>query len=132
MKEIDKKRPILILVAVAIALLSFFGASRIATSTDFHASSIATLDEKKTTVLELTAAAAAASAAITLMPGDTATPIADKLADLSTHFLIVLCALHYPPIFRYRHSQNPRPEAIYLRPGDCPGHTRQRQAVQSN
>ncbi len=93
MKEIDKKRPILILVAVAIALLSFFGASRIATSTDFHASSIATLDEKKTTVLELTAAAAAASAAITLMPGDTATPIADKLADLSTHFLIVLCAI---------------------------------------
>ena len=93
MKEIDKKRPILILIAVAIALLSFFGASRVATSMDFHANSIATLEEKKTTVLELTAAAAASSAAITLLPGDTATPIADKLADLSTHFLIVLCAI---------------------------------------
>ncbi len=93
MKEIDKKRPILILIAVAIALLSFFGASKVATSTDFHANSIASLDEKKATVLELTAAAAAASAAITLIPGDTATPIADKLADLSTHFLIVLCAI---------------------------------------
>ena len=45
MKEIDKKRPILILVAVAIALLSFFGASRIDTSTVLHASCIATLDE---------------------------------------------------------------------------------------
>ena len=93
MKEIDKKRPILILIAVAIALLSFFGASKVATSTDFHANSIASLDEKNATVLELTAAAAAASAAITLIPGDTATPIADKLADLSTHFLIVLCAI---------------------------------------
>ena len=35
----------------------------------------------------------AASAAITLLPGDTATPIAEKLADLSGYFLIVLCAI---------------------------------------
>ena len=39
------------------------------------------------------AASAAASAAITLIPGDVATPIADKLADLSSHFLLVLCAV---------------------------------------
>lgn len=93
MKETNKKRPILVIVAIAVALLSFFGAARVATSAEFHADSIATLDDKKTTVLELTAAATAASAAITLIPGDTATPIADKLADLSTHFLIVLCAI---------------------------------------
>ena len=43
--------------------------------------------------MELTAASTAASAAITLLPGDTATPIADKLADLSGYFLIVLCAI---------------------------------------
>lgn len=93
MKETNKKRPILVIVAIAVALLSFFGAARVATSAEVHAESIATLDDKKTTVLELTAAATAASAAITLIPGDTATPIADKLADLSTHFLIVLCAI---------------------------------------
>lgn len=39
----------------------------------------AALEEKQTTVLELSAASAAASAAITLIPGDVATPIADKL-----------------------------------------------------
>ena len=44
-------------------------------------------------MLELTAASTAASAAITLLPGDTATPIAEKLADLSGYFLIVLCAI---------------------------------------
>ena len=45
-------------------------------------------------VLELTAASTAASAAITLLPGDAATPIAEKLADLSTGFLLVLCAIY--------------------------------------
>lgn len=44
-------------------------------------------------MLELTAASTAASAAITLLPGDAATPIAEKLADLSGYFLIVLCAI---------------------------------------
>lgn len=44
-------------------------------------------------MLELTAASTAASAAITLLPGDTATPIAEKLADLSSHFIVVLCAI---------------------------------------
>ena len=44
-------------------------------------------------MLELTAASTAASAAITLLPGDTATPIAEKLADLSSHFMVVLCAI---------------------------------------
>lgn len=44
--------------------------------------------------MELTAASTAASAAITLLPGDTATPIAEKLADLSSYFLVVLCAIY--------------------------------------
>ncbi len=51
------------------------------------------LDLKKKTVLELTAAATASSAAITMIPGDIGTPIADKLADLSGYMLIVLCAV---------------------------------------
>ena len=54
---------------------------------------IESLEKKQETVLELTAASTAASVAITLLPGDAATPIADKLADLSGYFLIVLCAI---------------------------------------
>lgn len=49
---------------------------------------------KKATVMELTAVSTGASAAITLIPGDTGTPIANKLADLSSYFLLVLCAIY--------------------------------------
>jgi len=79
--------------AVILALASIFGVAKLTTDPAFYQKSIAALEEKQETVLELTAASTAASAAITLLPGDTATPIADKLADLSGYFLIVLCAI---------------------------------------
>lgn len=87
------KKTIKVIVSILIALISVFYLSKFATSTDFHAKTIASLDEKKSTVLELTAASTAASAAVTLLPGDTATPIAEKLTDLSSYFLIVICAI---------------------------------------
>ncbi len=58
-----------------------------------HKAVLDSLDEKKTTVLELTAAATAASALITLIPGDVATPIAEKITDLTGYLLVVLCAI---------------------------------------
>ena len=86
-------RIICVAVAVILALASIFGVAKLTTDPAFYQKSIAALEEKQETVLELTAASTAASAAITLLPGDTATPIADKLADLSGYFLIVLCAI---------------------------------------
>mgnify|MGYP004661978743 FL=1 len=88
-----RKQIIKIIIPLIIALLSIFVLARFTTSTEYHAKTIQSLDEKKTTVMELTAASTAASAVITLIPGDTGTPIAEKLADLSSYFLIVLCAL---------------------------------------
>lgn len=79
---------------VLAALLSIFVLTKYAVSPDSHRATIAALEDKRTTVMELTAASTAASAAITLLPGDAATPIADKLADLSTYFLLVLCAIY--------------------------------------
>lgn len=92
----DKKyvKILKIVVPLIIALLSIFVISRYATSISFHAKTIEALDEKKDTVLQLTAVSTSASAAITLIPGDVATPIAEKLADLSTYFIIVLCAIY--------------------------------------
>ena len=81
-------------IPLLVAAASVFLISGYAASPEFHASTIASLDEKTSTVLELTAASAAASAAITLLPGDTATPIADKLAELSSYFLIVISAIY--------------------------------------
>lgn len=78
---------------IALSLVSIFVFSKHASSTSFYPNTIEALDEKKTTVMELTAASTAASAALTILPGDTVTPIAEKLADLSGYFLIVLCAI---------------------------------------
>ena len=78
---------------LAFALVLFFPVAQKTSEPAFHRHSIESLEKKQETVLELTAASTAASAAITLLPGDTATPIADKLADLSGYFLIVLCAI---------------------------------------
>ena len=78
-------RIICVAAAVILALASIFGVAKLTTDPAFYQKSIAALEEKQETVLELTAASTA--------PGDTATPIADKLADLSGYFLIVLCAI---------------------------------------
>lgn len=85
-----------ILIPLLCALLSFCVIAKYTSSPTMkiNAHAIQSLDDKKTTALELTAAATAASAAITLIPGDAGTPIADKLADLSSYFLIVVCAIY--------------------------------------
>ena len=79
---------------VVVALVSALPLRAIFTSPDTYAATIATIDEKKTTVLGLTAAAAGASAAISAIPDDVGTPIADKLMDLCSSFTIVLVALY--------------------------------------
>ena len=88
------KKVLTVVIPLIIACLSFFVAAKWATNVDTYAKTIASLDEKKQNVMELTAASTAASAAITLIPGDVATPIATKLADISGYFVIVICALY--------------------------------------
>ena len=94
MSKIDMKKILKVAVPLVVALISIFVLSKYATSTKFHEETIKALDAKKETVMELTAASTAASAAITLIPGDTATPIAEQIADLSSYFLIVICAIY--------------------------------------
>ena len=95
MKKENRKKAVSVIVPLLVALLSITLLTRIATSQAIHDTSLKTLQAKQTTVLELTAASTAASAAVTLLPGDTATPIAEKLADLSSHFMVVLCAIFW-------------------------------------
>ena len=94
MENEKQKKIIFALIPIVIALLSFFVIARFTSSTEFNAKTIQSLDDKKTTVMELTAASTAAAAAITLIPGDVGTPIANKLADLSSYFLIVFSAIY--------------------------------------
>lgn len=89
-----KVRIALAAIAVVIALLSFFVIADIASSAEAHSSTINSLDAKKSTVMGLVAASTAASAAVSMLPGDAGTPIAEKLVDLSSDFLIVITAIY--------------------------------------
>ncbi|MFR5733484.1 MAG: hypothetical protein ACLUD2_17685 [Clostridium sp.] len=86
----DKKKWIGIVLLLVFAILSFSAGANMHQAPEHHKATIAALDEKKGTVLELTVAATATSALITLIPGDVGTPIAEKVADLSGYLLIVL------------------------------------------
>lgn len=76
------------------ALVSFLLLAGKATAPDSYAGTVASIDEKVETVLKLTATSTVASAGISAIPGDTATPIATKLADFTEYFLLILCVLY--------------------------------------
>jgi len=65
-----------------------------ASAAETYSVSISTLDAKRNNILGLLAASATTSTAITVLPGDAASPIAEKLMDLSTYFMIVLAAIY--------------------------------------
>ena len=80
-------------IIIALIFTSVCVIRPLVTESNLYNSYSTSLDEKRDTVLSLTAACSTASAAITLIPGDTGTPIAEKLADFSSYFLIILCAV---------------------------------------
>ena len=81
-------------VLAVVALVSALLLSGIFSSPDTYKGTIDSLDNKKETVLMLTAASAGASAALSAIPDDTCTPLAERLADLSGDFLVILTALY--------------------------------------
>lgn len=93
-KNLDSKKCITAAVLLLVAILSITVVGKYASAPENHQKTIASLDEKKQTVMELTAASTVTSALITLLPGDTATPIAEKMADVSGYLLVVLCAIY--------------------------------------
>ncbi len=88
-----KKKWIIAVVLLVAAVLSFTVIADAFTSDSYVKPRVQYLDKKKTTVLEMSAVAIAASTAITLVPGDAGTPIAEKLADLSKYSIIILSAV---------------------------------------
>ena len=93
-EKMTSKNIVIAVLLLVVALLSFTVISKYATSAETHSSSIALLDEKKVTAMELTAGVAATSTAISALPGDAATPIAEQVADLTSPLLLVICAIY--------------------------------------
>ena len=88
------KKILLVTVLVLLALVSFLFLADRASSPQTHTGTMQSIDGKIETVLKLTATSTVASAGISAIPGDTATPIANKLADFSEYFLVILCVLY--------------------------------------
>lgn len=87
-------RIVKIVLWIALAVLSLTLLRRVLVSVDTYRGIIDSLDEKRATVFSLITASTAVSAAITLIPGDVGTPIAQQIAELSEYFIVVLGALY--------------------------------------
>ena len=82
-----------IILPLLIAILSFTVLSKYASSTIVHTNTITTLQEKQDTVLKLCASSTAIAAGSSLLLGDRATAVSNKLLDLTGYFIVILSAI---------------------------------------
>ena len=59
-----------------------------------YAHTIEVLDHNRTTILGLTAASAAASAAISTLPDDMCSPLSQEISDFTTYFMLILSVIY--------------------------------------
>ena len=90
----EKIKIVKIVLILCFGLLSFFYLGKIFSDPNTYASLIEILDNKKANVMGLTASTSAASIAISALPNDLGTPIADQLANLSTYLLAILTVVY--------------------------------------
>lgn len=90
----SKKKIIVTIVLVCLALFSFFYLGNKFSKPETYENIISILDDKKDNVMGLTASTSAASIAITVIPDDIGTPIANQLADLSKYLLLILTVIY--------------------------------------
>ena len=89
-----RARAAIAVALVVVALVSGFPLREHFSAPETYADTIATIDEKKANVLGLVASSTALSAAITAIPDDTGTPVAEKLMEVSGDLGIVLSVLY--------------------------------------
>jgi len=92
-KKINLKKVIPIVVCIIVACVSMAILTPHFSSPKTYKKTIQSLNEKKKDALALTATTTAIATAISLLPGDAGTPIADKATTVSGYLLIVLCAI---------------------------------------
>lgn len=94
----DEKRPrgpvVVKIAAFLVAALLLVVASGHMSDPGTYDGTITSLDDTKATVMKMAGATTAASTAITLLPGDAGTPIAEQLAELSGYFVFIYSAIY--------------------------------------
>ena len=89
----ERKRNYYTVILVIIALLSIFVIAPVVSSTDFHAKSIETLDDKKMLIASVTATMTTVATTLALVPDDSTTPLANQIMNISSYMLIVVGAI---------------------------------------
>lgn len=89
----DNRKWIWIFACIVLALISFFGISKWATSVDTYSGVIETLKNHQEKAFEMTGTSVVLSTGVAAVPGDATTPIANKLADLAGYMVIVYAAI---------------------------------------
>lgn len=82
-----------ILALVLAAALSFFIAARFIPEMGFVRDSLERVEANRNTVMEFSAATLSTSLAVSALPDDFATPLADSLADMNVYFVGILVVL---------------------------------------
>lgn len=82
-----------ILSLVLAAVCSFFVAARFLPSSDFVKDSLQSVEDSSSTVMEFSAATLSTSLAISALPDDFATPLAESLSDMNVYFVAILVVL---------------------------------------
>ena len=81
------------ILALAIILSCTVMGSKL-TDPATYSHTIEVLDHNRTTVLGLTAASAAASAAVSALPDDVCSPLAQEISDFTTYFMLILSVIY--------------------------------------
>ena len=82
-----------ILLLLLIAALSFFAVTAWLPESEFVMDSIESVENSSNTVMRFSAATLATSVAISALPDDFATPLAESLADMNIYFVAILVVL---------------------------------------
>lgn len=98
MNEKKQHSVALSILLIAVCLLSFLWVSRVATDNAIFTQMNKTIDTKEQNVMALSAGTMGVSVAITLIPGDTGTTLAEKLSDMSGYMFLVLIGLYIEKI----------------------------------
>lgn len=89
----ENKNAIAIAVLFLVALLSIFAATPKLPEAGFVRDSLQSVEKSSDTVMKFSAATLSTSLAISALPDDFATPLAENLANMNTYFVVILVVL---------------------------------------
>lgn len=87
-----------VIVLILVAIISI-GISFVASKPDIYKPVYEVLDEKRADALALSGAALGLSAVLAAVPDDATTPIANKLSDITSYVLLIVCVIFLEKLF---------------------------------